>query len=152
MDYKWKDKAYSAVSAQIVGETIAVVIKDNDGVLIPATLVRAARPKRSPIHDCFEWDDKKAAGKYRETQASYLIRSVEIIQVVNEDTEPIIIRAFVSIGDDGDRYYTTIQSAMEDPETYEELLERARFDYKVLAQKYKDLIEFRKINTAISKI
>jgi hypothetical protein len=48
-----------------------------------------ARDPESPLHDCFEWDDAKAAAAYRIDQARVLIRSIEI--VVTTDTT--IVRA-----------------------------------------------------------
>ena len=73
MKYKYKNKAFTAVKAQIVGDTLEELFEINDGVVIPSTVVKAARPKRSPIHNCFEWDNNVAARKYRESQAGYLL-------------------------------------------------------------------------------
>ena len=38
----------------------------NGGVASPRAIVDAAREPRSPRHKAFEWDDSKAAEKYRE--------------------------------------------------------------------------------------
>jgi hypothetical protein len=45
------------------------------GVLTPRDVVADARHKDSPLHGYFEWDDKKAAAKYRFVQARRLITS-----------------------------------------------------------------------------
>lgn len=50
----------------------------NGGLLKPAKVVAAARAKHSVLHDCFEWDDKKAGNSYRLSQAQHLIRSFAI--------------------------------------------------------------------------
>ena len=70
--YKWRIPVFNA-DADTVGE-IFESIEERDGVLSPSAVVDEARPEVSPIHACFEWDDEKAAEKYRETQASSMIR------------------------------------------------------------------------------
>jgi len=152
MKYKWKDKAQSPVKAQIVGTILNGLVENNDGVLLPSTIVRYAKPKKSPLHICFEWDDKKAASKYRETQASYLIRSLVLIEDENENE--VFVRAFVSVQDEesNDRYYTTVQRAVIDPETYDQVLQQAYDDYTALRTKYKHLKEFQKVNEEIDKV
>jgi len=50
---------------------------ERDGRLYPADVVNAARPKSSPLHRYFDWDDRSAAEKYRLDQARALIRSVQ---------------------------------------------------------------------------
>ncbi len=47
--------------------------------LTPAKVVVAAKPKSSPLHQAFTWDDSEAARKMREHEARQLIRSVVII-------------------------------------------------------------------------
>lgn len=48
------------------------------GRLTPDQVVADARKPTSPLHDEFEWDDSKAAQKYRLEQARGLIASVEV--------------------------------------------------------------------------
>jgi hypothetical protein len=45
-----------------------------DGCLRPTAVVSYARPKRSPLHDEFEWNDKVAGEQFRLQQARRLIR------------------------------------------------------------------------------
>lgn len=53
-------------------------LEDAEGRLTPRAVVEAARSKASPLHGCFEWDDKKAAAKHRLDTARRLIVSVEM--------------------------------------------------------------------------
>jgi|GEM_PF-3704053 hypothetical protein len=59
----------------------------NDTVL-PEDVIDAARNPESSMHSYFEWDNKKAAHKYRMINAKYIIRSMRMkiayIQVENE--------------------------------------------------------------------
>ena len=154
MKYKYKDKAFTSVNAQVVGEALEEIMEQNDGVVLPATVVRAARPKKSPIHGCFEWDNSIAANKYRETQASYILRSVVIIhEYDDEDKEPLEVRAFVSVeAVEGGRYYTTINRAVQDDDIGLSIEVQAYNDYMALYHKYKDLKLFRQVHKELTKI
>lgn len=48
-------------------------IEDAEGRLTPEAIVKAARPKGSPLHDRFEWDDRKAGHAFRLIQAQKLM-------------------------------------------------------------------------------
>jgi len=151
LEYKWKDASYCQIPAQVVGKEITKVMKKNKGILTPQLLVDSAKNLKSPIHDYFEWNNKVAADKYRETQASYLIRHLEIIEE-KEDLKPVKVRAFVSVKSDNNYHYVSIQSAYNDKDMLKYVLEQALSEYKALAQKYQNLKEFKKINDAINGI
>lgn len=44
------------------------------GKLTASEVVEAAKNAKSALHDCFEWDDTKAAHEYRLSQARHLIK------------------------------------------------------------------------------
>jgi hypothetical protein len=70
-----------------VQETIQAIYDETGSVTAPA-LVEAARPKSSPAHDAFEWDNKKAGEEYRLIQSRHYIRRVKII--VEDQPERLI--------------------------------------------------------------
>jgi len=49
-------------------------IYQENGNVRPTTLIERAKPKDSPIHDAFEWDNKKAGHEFRLIQARRWIR------------------------------------------------------------------------------
>lgn len=51
---------------------------ENDGVLTPEAVVEDSTPEDAPLHNHFEWDDKKAAHKHRIEQARQIIRSFRV--------------------------------------------------------------------------
>ena len=51
------------------------------GKLRPIDVVERARDPKSVLHDCFEWDDTKAAEQWRLRQAAQLIREVSVTWV-----------------------------------------------------------------------
>ena len=62
------------------------------GRLVPAEIVAEAQQKSHPLHQFFEWDNKKAADKYRIEQAERMIRSVKISVIDGDDDYKV--RAF----------------------------------------------------------
>jgi len=58
---------------------VAQKLYDEHGSVRSEDLVEAARPKESPAHKGFEWNDKKAGNEYRLIQARQWIRRVTII-------------------------------------------------------------------------
>lgn len=50
----------------------------NGGILTPDAVVRSARPRNSPLHDRFTWDDKLAGAAHRLNEARQLIRMVTV--------------------------------------------------------------------------
>src|SRR3990172_3599405 len=98
MKYKWK-RMIKGLSPQIAGEQIAKIIQANNGHIKPVDVVESAKPVRSPLHNTFDWNDRSAAEKYRVEQAKYILRQLVIVRI-QEDDEPIIIRAFVSVRDE----------------------------------------------------
>jgi hypothetical protein len=71
-------------------------IYDQHGELTPQLVVREAKRPDHPLHKRFDWDDSKAARKWRLHQASSLIRSVNVVIERGDDSPPIRVRAFVS--------------------------------------------------------
>lgn len=59
------------------------VLERDNRRLMPRDVVEAARNRRSPLHAFFEWDDSVAADRYREQQATQLIRRVRVEMTVN---------------------------------------------------------------------
>ena len=67
-----------------VQQVVSEIYKKN-GEVRPSELVEAAKPKTSPAHNGFEWDNKKAGQEYRLMQARQWIRRVYIVF----DDEPV---------------------------------------------------------------
>lgn len=76
------------VNAQTAGEELDR-IRQEHGTLEPGTVVDESRPEAAPLHPAFEWDDPVAAEKYREHQASHLIKQVRVV-VQPRDPQPVV--------------------------------------------------------------
>jgi hypothetical protein len=85
VQWMWKPATRVAIKADVFGEVLEKIRATNDGVASNEAIVEAARPKDSPIHSLFEWDNSAAAEKYRQEQARYYARHV--IKVISRPTK-----------------------------------------------------------------
>ena len=145
---RWQGQKVKAV---IVGKEIEKIIEENSGAIIPETIVRRAKPKKSPIHNCFEWDDKVAAHLYRVEQASHLLRSVTVVTQAADD-ETIEVRAFPNIKSEGGSYYTTIARVMDDVELSDQLESQILRELTYLRNKHKAQKTFRDVWHAVDAL
>jgi hypothetical protein len=111
-------------------------------------VVRRARPKSSPIHCDFEWDDAKAAHEHRLEQAKFLIRHVKVVERVEDDRE-IVARAYhhVSVvsSEGVTTGYVSDRVVWRDPALSVQVVERALREligWKERYGDYKDLAWF----------
>ena len=144
MIYRWKNQSLGKVSAQIAGDEIQRITDRNGGCIKPHNIVAESRSITSPIHRCFEWNNKIAADKYRIEQAKYMLRSIVVVQQVPDD-EPLLVRAFVSIKENDEPVYTPIHRAVSDPDQWEFVLASAYEELKAWRQKYKTLQQFANV-------
>ena len=101
-------------------------------------LLEISKDPASPIHGFFEWDDEKAAVKYREDQARLLMRSISI-RITYED-QVVERPAFYSVRLEVDHEYVTSYVrygvAREDAEIQERVLGNALRDVKAFVSRY----------------
>lgn len=106
----------------------------NEGITA-AEVVAAARPKRSPMHSMFEWNDSVAAEKYREDQARRWMERIHI-KFIRDDGTVVKVRAFhaveqdgAALRDDGSRSpkrYIPLDMALRNESTWEFVMEDVR--------------------------
>lgn len=77
---------------KIVVEAALDEIYQKHGMVNQGLLVDYARPTSSPLHDYFEWNDKIAGEKYRETQALQMIMASKFVVLLNVSaaTPPLV--------------------------------------------------------------
>jgi len=71
-------------------EQVCQEIYDRDGKVETTALVDAARPKDSPAHEAFTWDNRTAADRFRELEARKWIRVVHIQREGEPEPERLI--------------------------------------------------------------
>lgn len=97
--------AANATLAKILAD---IARKDRHGrqVLLPSDVVRVARAPDHPLHSRFEWDDTKAAHKWRLDQARELIASVRV-EFEQSPGKVVKVHAYHHVREAGPGYYDT---------------------------------------------
>lgn len=108
-----------------------------DGFVTPESVVKAATPKSSPLHDYFTWDDSEAARRYRLVEAQGLIRRYKItVEVAPERT--VRLRAFSAIPGTG---YVSTPDGLAQQETRDVIFQQAVRELSALRRKYDALVD-----------
>ena len=138
------------MKSQVITE-LKRLANEHAGLLQPELVVVSARPKSSPLHSSFNWNDGKAAHLYRIWQARQLIRvSVEVLIGTEEKMD-----VFVSLSSDRERDgggYRITTSVLSDEEMRDEMLADALADLECFREKYRRLKELAGIFLALKKI
>jgi len=102
--YQWKIKSFAKNIDVDKAIEIFSKIQETEGGLTPENIIKAARPKKSPLHAAFEWNDGKAAEQYRLQQARNIINNVEVVIISDGEERNIPVYEIVTIPDQGRRY------------------------------------------------
>lgn len=150
--YQWKIPGlHAGISADIAGKVCEDL--EYSGKLTPRNLVSVSKPEDAPLHDAFEWNDEAAAQKYREVQAGGIIRNLvvlaqpQVADCYDEDTP--VVRAFVSVKNEGRSQYERIVTVMGNAQKRKQLLLSARRDMEAFRAKYNVLCELGDVLSAM---
>lgn len=144
MTYQWKVPGIMPVDAQTAGNELQRIY-ERDGVIEPETVVEESESPSAPLHSCFEWDNEKAAHKYRITQAQGIIRAIVAVDETKKNPET---RAFVSV----QREYQPISVVIRNPEKRDVLLKNALDELRWFERKYNTLNELSGVFEAIKEV
>jgi hypothetical protein len=139
----WRDGFPAKADPEQVAKELRELYEEN-GSLHPEEIVEYARPKGTALHDCFEWNDKKAAMEYRLREARVILRAVL------EDGKPIFVHVLTkdpaprTTGD-----YVVLVEALASPEMREQILARALREAELWARRYEELTELSAIIGAV---
>lgn len=151
MVYKWRQERFP-VKAQTAGEELERIQSQYNGIS-PQVVVEESKPKDAILHKCFEWNDAKAADKYREQQARVLIANIVTVKIEDEQEEIKPVRAFINVFDcDEPAKYVSLETALNDENYKKQMLDSALKELKSFQQKYSNLQELTEVFSAIHKI
>ncbi len=161
---KWKStvRLNSKVSVEVTYNFLTRIAEENGGQLPPDEVVRQSRPKDAPLHNEFEWNNAKAADKYRIEQAKYLIRHIEVVPL---DPSLSPVRAYHSIPVEivnpnptetsqptvTKQVYRSIEDILSDPQARDDLLMAAIRDANTFKRKYSVLQEWSQVIQVMEK-
>ena len=154
------------VSAEVAG-AVMEQIEETQGVLTKENFLEASRAEDSPTHKLFEWDNNKAAEKYRLTQSGRYIANMRVTVEIEEAEAisksitfgekkegnwPNTVRAFMSISKDKtDRaVYINHEKAMSDNGFRDTVLKHAAFELEMFSKKYEQYQELAAVFSAIN--
>lgn len=147
MIYEWKIPGIYGVDAQTAGEELNRIYEQN-GRLEPAKIVDESRSETAPLHSCFEWDNDKAAEKYREVQAANIVRAIVTV-VDKDDGTADTARAFVTVET---KNYEPLEVVCSCATKREILLQKALGELNSFRKKYKTLTEIKPVLDAIDEL
>jgi len=106
--YEWKMKSFAkGIEPDLAVEEFER-IEGLYGSLTAEHILKAAEPEDSILHPLFEWDDDKAAEKYRLQQARSIINNIEVKIVADGAARNIAVYEIVNLGEN--RAYKHIES------------------------------------------
>jgi hypothetical protein len=113
-------------------------IREKWGILTNTIIVEESRQKDAVLHNCFIWNDKDAAAKFREGQAGALVRSV-IFVYESEEAEQERHEYVLTYKDD-QRQYMPVVDVRNDPDLLEYSLDRLRSQLRGLQKSVNELL------------
>ena len=154
----WKQGSRVGVKAEVAYRFFERIREENNGNLDLDDVVHKSKPHKAPLHNEFEWDDKKCGTRYRRDQARYMQRSL----VVETPKSPVRVYEPVTIevqsapeSDEPPKTETVfkhIDDVMSNPVYRDELLRRAINDALIFKRKYHALSEMSKIIEVIDDV
>ncbi len=122
-------------------------LEKQHGVIRPADLVEYARPEDSRLHSLFEWDDAKAAQKYRLWEARQIIVNVYIN--INESKVQAFQNIVVTTPKGKTQGYYSTQKILSKEEMRKQLIETCKQEAMYFFNKWKLISELTPLETTV---
>lgn len=140
--YEWKVPIFQ-VPAQVAGEHIEE-LEERFGVITPKILLDDSRPEDAVLHSCYEWDDSKAAEKYRLYQSKKIMGNLVVAQIkeVPDKEPPKFVRAYVSVEERNESaQYVSVTKALSEEYTRQQVLKNAMAELRMFERKYRGYLD-----------
>lgn len=156
MRYAWAPDRHSGlftkVEPDLVGQQIEALAKEY-GVCSPRMLVETARPKKSPIHNLFEWNDVLAAEKWRIEQGRAVVQTLRIVSRDGEiDDSPAFVHVRIVTEDGVSEGYKPSIHMATDEEMAGFVLAEALAQLNSLRRRYGRLRKLGKVWAALDEV
>lgn len=135
----------------IVIQELNRIASENGGILRPEDVVNEAENKNSPLHDCFDWNDKSAAHAHRLEQARRLIRVIVNV-IPSSDRQERVWVNLKNERNDEEGGYRTMVSVLSESDLRSQLLEQAMDDMEYFTEKYQHLQELSEVFSSMKKV
>lgn len=145
-----KGSRMTDAQAERFGVRLNALVEKHGGSVTPEIVVNDARQEDSPLRDWFEWDDNKAAARYRLRQAREMLRSVVTVVILDERAErEEEIRAFHNIVIEDERIYAPVARVLTEADLRKQMVEQALRELDAWRRRYKQYAELAAIFEAI---
>lgn len=132
--------------AERYGHRLYELHQELDG-LTPEDVVSDAQLANSPLHDYFEWDDTVAANGYRDHQARYLLRNINV--VVTSQGHEHEVRFLHAVKVEDARRYIAVNIVLEQPDLHSQIIEEALRQLQAWQRKYREYKDLHPVVSAI---
>ncbi len=152
MRVEWRNGSpfASKLDAKAAHQEVRRLLREHGGTLTPHDVVEAARPKRNPLHDAFEWDDEAAAHSHRVGRARMLLR--DIIVRRTDSQEPATTNVVVTRPDGSEQQgYVDTREVHRDADLRAQVVERGLKELRSFRDRYMAFEEFSLIFKAIEE-
>lgn len=140
-EYTWKADSFAGLFNKMDANKVGSEIEMLGENVTTDEIVEQAKSVHSAMHNYFEWDDTKAGHLWRKTQATHLLNHLQVTYVKSEDEEPVTVKAFVNIKNQGG--YNKIETVVSDVDRYGILLNKAYRELDTVRNKYQELSEIQ---------
>ena len=144
-------KTSGRISEPVVAEIERIRIESG---LTPRNVVKQARDTDNPLHSFFEWNNNRAAEKYRLCQARMLVNRVEVV-IEGEEIpayENCTVKIEGSEEEETEREYFSAPEIMESEELREQIITKAVGRLKYWQKMYGHYDVFKPVNIAINEV
>lgn len=142
--YSWGDGWKPKMDANIVGGVVEKIEAEH-GEVTKELLLEESRPEDSITHSLFEWDNNKAAEKYRLDQAKHTINALRVVWVTPENKE-VPVKAFVNVSELTDKTkYRNVELALREEDSREAYLKRIRNELEAFIRRNRNIEELADI-------
>ena len=131
---------------QKIGDELIRLGKQHE-IVTPEIVLERAKSTLSPLHECFEWSDKRAAHKWRLSQAMLVIRSVRVLP---EKGEPQRVWVNLKTHEHGSAYHT-VDDIRRVPDLRAQMLQTALRDLRAFERRFAELSELSGVFDEIQK-
>ena len=132
----------SKANPQKIGEALARIERENNGLLKPRAVWKAAEGKpRHALYPHFEWEDVKAADHWRDQQARVLVNTIRVVDAKDDDKGPAYFNVMQADG----RGYRSYGEVMTNADLRRAVVAAALRDLNAWDARYHELKEICKL-------
>lgn len=130
--------------AQLLGSFIEKNFPDQK--VSPHELVEKAKPKNSPIHNLFEWDNTVAGEKWRAHQARMYLACVVVVTTAGDS------KAYFNVTvTNGERTYVSSEKAMSEADLWQQVIEDALAELVLWRRRYESYKQLKPMHKVIDQ-